>query len=223
MGATIGGVALRAVEGAYDGVDRAHVAVRLRSCPFAKVERALPRAGDLLDVGCGHGHLALALAAAAPDRRVVGVDVDERKLALARAAASRLGLGEGRVRFEAVAPGWRPSGPVDAVSVVDALYLLEPGEREALVRACAAAVRAGGVVVLKEMDGSRRAKAAVARGGELVMTRLARITASSTDRPAFASPADLARWLAEEGLDVRTEAWDRGYPVPHVAVVGRRS
>lgn len=52
-----------------------------------------PRAGDLLDLGCGWGPLALTLALLAPEAHVWAVDVNERALDLVRVNASRLGLG----------------------------------------------------------------------------------------------------------------------------------
>ena len=80
------------VRDAYRGLgrgDRFHVAVRWRSCPFAQVEQHVPRAGRVLDLGCGHGSFALYLAARSAERTVTGVDVDADKLAAARQAAGR--------------------------------------------------------------------------------------------------------------------------------------
>lgn len=51
-----------------------------------------PRAGHILDLGCGYGPLALAAAARAPRARVWAVDVNARALELTRANATRAGL-----------------------------------------------------------------------------------------------------------------------------------
>lgn len=59
--------------------------VLLRTVP------APPRAGNLLDLGCGWGPVALSLALAAPDATVWAVDVNERALDLVRRNAERLG------------------------------------------------------------------------------------------------------------------------------------
>ena len=74
----------------------------------------------------------------------------------------------------------------------------------------------------KEMHRSRRAKALVAPSGELVMTPLAGITASSTTDLSSVEPAALGLWMRDDGLTTTTEPLERGNPVPHVTVHGRR-
>lgn len=217
-----GRLSIRDLAGAYRGADRFHVAVRLRTCPFAAIDALLPMEGAIVDVACGHGHLALLLASGAPGRRVTGVDIDTRKVGLARQAAADLGLGSPRTRFEVVADGWRPEGPVEAVTIVDALYLFPPADRTAVLRAAAASLAPGGLLLVKEMDMARRAKAAVARAGEQVMTRMAHVTASVAGDLEFTPPDEIAATMAAAGLVAEVQRWDRGYPVPHVAVVGRR-
>lgn len=217
-----GRLSTRAIAQAYTGGDRAHVAIRMRLCPFGAIDDLVPADGRIVDIACGHGHLALLLASGAPGRQVSGVDIDERKIAAARTARDRLALDPDRVDYAVSAPDFVPDGPVDAVTIVDALYLLTPEGRERLVRASARALAPGGLLLVKEMDMSNRVKAFVARSGELVMTRLAGITAKTAEAPSFTAPADLEAWMREEGLTTTSERWDRRYPVPHLAVHGRR-
>ena len=66
-----------------------------------------PRAGRILDLGCGYGVIGLAIALAAPQCRVTGVDVNERALLLARENAETLGVAE---RFTAEGPDAVASG-----------------------------------------------------------------------------------------------------------------
>ena len=51
-----------------------------------------PRAGDLLDLGCGYGPIACVLAARSPGATVWAVDVNERALELCARNADRAGL-----------------------------------------------------------------------------------------------------------------------------------
>ena len=218
-----GRLTTRALLSAYGGTDRAHVAVRLATCPFARIDRIVPLEGTVVDLACGHGHLALLLASGASGRRVLGVDIDRRKIEHARAAATTLGLGSPRTAFEVIEDGWAPDGPIAAAAVVDALYLFPPAARERTVRRAAQALTPGGMLLVKEMDTTRRVKGAVARAGEVVMTQVAGITASTDGASVdFADPSDIERWMTDEGLVSSVERWDRGYPVPHIAVLGRR-
>lgn len=198
------------------------MAIRLRLCPFAAIDELVPREGELVDIACGHGHLALLLASGAPDRHVRAVDIDERKIAAAREARGRAGIEPAQVEFDVVPADFVPAGPVDAITLVDAAYLLGDETAERLVRSSAAALAPGGVLLVKEMDMDRRAKAFVARAGELVMTKLAGITASTDGQVEFIAPRRIEGWMRDEGLTTTSERWDRGYPVPHHAVYGRR-
>ncbi|MDR1187960.1 MAG: methyltransferase [Bifidobacteriaceae bacterium] len=72
----------------------------------SRIADAVPRAGHLLDLGCGWGPLALALARLAPEATVWAVDVNPRALALTALNAERLGLDNIRTALpDAVPPG----------------------------------------------------------------------------------------------------------------------
>jgi 2-polyprenyl-3-methyl-5-hydroxy-6-metoxy-1,4-benzoquinol methylase len=205
---------------AYDDLgwgDRFHVAVRWRSCPFPAVEARVPRAGRVLDVGCGHGLFALYLAARAPDRAVVGVDVDAAKLVSARRAAARAGL---QVDFAEAVGGALPAGPWDAVTVVDVLYLLGPAAALDLVARAAAAVAPGGTLVVKEIDTRPRWKYQLTRLQEVVATRVTRITEGAG--VAFVPPDDIAAAMTAAGLSVTRHPLGRRSVHPHLLLVGRR-
>jgi 2-polyprenyl-3-methyl-5-hydroxy-6-metoxy-1,4-benzoquinol methylase len=213
------GAAARALA-AYDDLgrgDRFHVAVRWRSCPFPAVEARVPRAGRVLDVGCGHGLFALYLAARSPDRAVVGVDVDAAKLESARHAAARAGL---PVDFVEAVGGALPAGPWDAVTVVDVLYLLGPAAALDLVARAAAALGPGGSLVVKEIDTRPRWKYQLARLQEMVSTRVTRITEGAG--VAFVPPDDIAGAMHAAGLSVTRHPLGRRSVHPHLLLVGRR-
>jgi 16S rRNA (guanine1207-N2)-methyltransferase len=78
---------------AVDAVDPGTIEL-LRATPTP------PRAGDLLDLGCGYGPIACALAHRAPEATVWAVDVNQRALQLTARNAAALGL-----------DGIRPVGP----------------------------------------------------------------------------------------------------------------
>ena len=202
---------------------RLHTRLRWWWCPFAAIEGAVPRRGDVLEVGCGHGLLTLHLALSAADRAVTGVDIDGAKIAEANAAAARLQPSEATVSFETVPPGYLPSPEAgwDAVVIADVLYLLPAEVQRAVVEAAARAVRVGGAVVIKEMALTPRWKLAWNRAQETLATKVFSVTQSANHDLVFVAPDDMAQWLLDAGLDVESRRLDRGYPWPHHLLVGR--
>ncbi|TFV66974.1 UNVERIFIED_ORG: class I SAM-dependent methyltransferase [Bacillus sp. AZ43] len=208
--------ALRAYRSAPAG-DRAHVWVRWLTCPFPPIVDALPAAGRVLEVGCGHGLFSTYLARRRPELRVLGVDIDVDKIGVATASEP---LGD-RLRFAVAPSGAVPEGPWDAVVLADVLYLLDPAGQRALLEACAAVLAPGGVLVVKDMATRPRWKARWNAFQEALSVRVLRITEGSATF-AFVDPEERARWLAGAGLrDVRAQRLDRRRVHPHHLLVGR--
>jgi 2-polyprenyl-3-methyl-5-hydroxy-6-metoxy-1,4-benzoquinol methylase len=197
---------------------RLHVRARWRSCPFDAVADAVPTAGRILDLGCGHGLFTLHLALGATGRRLVGVDIDAAKLAVAEAAGSACAPA---VAFRLGTAAEVPAGPWEAVTVLDVLYLLDAAAQHRIVTDAAAQLVPGGVLVVKEMSRTPHWKFLWNRVQELLAVRVLRITAGHA--MTFAPDDALPAWMAEAGLDVVTDRRvDKGYLHPHRLVVGRR-
>ena len=199
--------------------ERMHVRGRWASCPVPEVEAEVPRAGRVLEVGCGHGLVSMHLALRSPDRQVFGTDIDARKVAFAQQVAAAAPP-EARPVFEPRDDGSVPEGPWDAIVIVDVLYLLAPDDEAALLDACIAQLAPGGVLVLKETDVVPRWKHHLAKAQEVVATKVVRVTKGATIE---FTPIDvLGTSLRDRGLDVRQRRADKGYLHPHALVVARR-
>jgi 2-polyprenyl-3-methyl-5-hydroxy-6-metoxy-1,4-benzoquinol methylase len=160
--------------------DRLHVRGRFRTCPVAVIDGAVPRAGRVLEVGCGHGLVSAYLALSSTEREVTGVDIDARKIAVASHAQSHADHATVHLSFEHADAGVLPDGEWDAIVIVDVLYLLDRPAEQALLTACVARLAAGGVLVVKETDVVPRWKHWFAKAQELVATKMLRITAGSS-------------------------------------------
>ena len=212
--------AARAAMAAYRGApagDRLHVLVRWLSCPFPPLVEALPTAGRVLEVGCGHGLFSVYVAERSPGLQVCGVDIDAGKIAVADATAGT----SPRSSFAVADPDVLPAGPWDAVVLVDVLYLLdEAGQRE-LLASCASVLAPGGVLLVKDMDTRPRWKAWWNNVQETLSVRVLGITEGSPVF-TFVEPDERARWMVAAGLqDVRARRLDRGRLHPHHVLAGR--
>jgi 2-polyprenyl-3-methyl-5-hydroxy-6-metoxy-1,4-benzoquinol methylase len=199
-------------------LNRLHVLGRWRSCPFPALESRVPRAGDVLDIGCGFGLFSTYLALSSSERRVHGVDIDERKITLARRAAARLDATRGTVAFEVAGPDL-PDGPFDAITIVDVLYLLGPEAGGDLLDRAAKRLAPGGVLLAKEIDRHPAWKYRLSRAQEVAATRVFRFTAG--DEISFAPPEVYADRLRAAGLEVTCVPLDRGSLHPHHLIEAR--
>lgn len=195
---------------------RAHVAIRWWSAPFAAVSAALPPAGRIVEIGCGHGLFSAYAALDAPERTVVGVDIDTNKIGHAQTAAARTE----RLEFRVAASGAVPDGPWDAAVFVDVLYLLPAAEQRRLISEAVASLAPGGVVVIKEMGTEPAWKVRWNTAQETISVKVLRITEGGSFD--FVAPDVMAGWLGELGLDVELRRLDIGRVHPHHLLVGRR-
>lgn len=195
---------------------RLHVHVRWFSAPFPPIAEALPAAGRVLEIGCGHGLFSAYAAFAGPGREVLGVDIDTHKIDAAVAAAG----GVDRLEFRSAPDGAVPDGPWDAVVFVDVLYLLGAEQQRALLAEAVLALAPGGRIVVKEMGTEPAWKVRWNTLQETVSVKILRITEGSSFD--FVDPRTMAGWLTELGLEVELRRLDAGRVHPHHLLVARR-
>jgi SAM-dependent methyltransferase len=190
---------------------RAHVLGRFLTCPFIAVVDALPMEGLVLDVGAGHGVLA-RLAVEAGVRRVVAVEPDVRKLPYA-------------LRHPSV---WWVCGldtcvdaPFDAVVLCDVLYRVPGAERDHLLARLRDRLKPGGVLLLKDVDPSRRLKHRWNLLQEAVAIRRLGLTLGSGQ--TYETREAMCDRLERLGfVRIGARRIDRGYPHPHILYTAYR-
>lgn len=148
----------------YRGARRGHrgyVRFKVRMDPvYRLVCLRLGRVGTVVDLGTGLALLPALLAVRRQAEEIVAVEWDEAKVATARLACSGLPS----VTLHAADARSFPLPPADAVLMVDLLHYYPVDEQRALLERAAAALRPGGLLVVRETCGRR--------GGRVRMTRL---------------------------------------------------
>jgi 2-polyprenyl-6-hydroxyphenyl methylase/3-demethylubiquinone-9 3-methyltransferase len=157
-------------------------------------ERARMNGANVLDVGCGGGLLAEALAR--HGAHVVGIDLAEENVAAAREhAAAELSIDYRCVAVEQIAAE-RP-GSFDVVTCLELLeHVPEP---EAIVAACAAAVRPGGAVFFSTINRNLKSFLLAVVGAEYV---LGWVPLGTHEYLKLIRPAELASWCRHARLQI---------------------
>ncbi len=147
---------------------RAFVRTRHLLCPLSEVERHVPRRGRVLDLGCGHGLFSALMAVSSPERSIVGMDPSYVKIDVASKLASKLP----NVKFMEGTIGDCSEGNLDAISIVDVLYLLPLAEKRRVLTRCLELLSPGGRLILKTNDTHPAWKYRWAWFQEVIMTTL---------------------------------------------------
>ncbi len=113
---------------------------------YETLHQLLPREGDIYDLGCGYGFATYLLHWSAPGRRITGVDYDKEKIA----TASALHLRDDFVRFDAADLREYPLSAAQAMIISDVLHYLLPAEQETLLLRCVAALKPGGMLIIRD-------------------------------------------------------------------------
>lgn len=194
---------------------RLFVRARRLLAPMPAIAARVPKAGPLLDVGCGHGLFSLAMAAADPMRRIVGIDPSPAKIDVAR----RVGASFGNVQFREGIVESIEGDTFTAITVLDVLYLLPDAQKKSLLAACRRLLAPHGTLVVKTNDTHPAWRFQVARLQEKLMTG-AGLTLG-TGELHFRSCAENAALLRAVGFAVEIHHLKHWTPYPHTLFVAR--
>ena len=157
--------------------------------------RAALSGKTVVDVGCGGGILAESMAR--KGARVTGIDLSEKALKVADLHGMESGV---QVRYEKIAAedlAAREPGQFDVVTCMEMLeHVPDPAS---IVRACTAMVKPGGHVFFSTLNRNPKAYLFAIIGAEYLLRMLPRGT---HDYAKFITPAELARFIREAGLEL---------------------
>ena len=196
----------------YAGVEPAHryyVAGKLAFDPVCKLLSELTELGRVLDLGCGRGQISLLLLELGRATHVAGLDADADKVAVARTAGP-----EADFRVADVARAQLPLA--DTVLLIDVLHYLPIAEQDALLLSATRALRPGGRILVRELDGDPSARSRVTRGFEWVGRKLGLNRGRATAyRPARA----VIELLERQQLKCRVQGASERTPFANVLII----
>jgi 2-polyprenyl-3-methyl-5-hydroxy-6-metoxy-1,4-benzoquinol methylase len=127
---------------------RLYALLRWFICPFGSMERYLPRAGTIVDVGCGEGVLVQYMGRTGGNRRVIGIDRDSKRLEAARLAAKGLP----NVSFRNANAQTVRMKKVHGIVFSDFLHHIPYKEQDRLLKTMSKYLVKGGILLIKEID-----------------------------------------------------------------------
>ncbi|MGX2039273.1 methyltransferase domain-containing protein [Methylocaldum sp. MU1018] len=181
----------------------------------------IPRAGSVLDLGCGRGILMSLLSEArklalipAVDRRLKGIELRPQD-----AAAARLSL-DGEAEIAVADVRTAPLPDCGAVVLLDVLLYLAAEEQEALLQRVADALPAGGMLIMREADAGSGLRFRATRAAERLRA-LAR--GHFRQRYHYRGETEWRSLLEALGFSVETVPMSQGTPFANVLFVARRN
>lgn len=201
-------------------LDERYAAVRRRDRGFIRWKARLDRvfgilmdtdlgSGPVVDLGCGYGMMLALVAFKDPTRPLRGCDLDARRVRAAHGALegydSNVELADAR-RFEVSGAG--------LILLIDVLQYLSLEDQQALLARCVAALRPGGILIIREPDTSAGWRWWMTQALDLVAVKLHR----AASRPSYQHADTLAATLAAAGLAVEARSYRNVLPLAHVVV-----
>jgi SAM-dependent methyltransferase len=205
---------IRRIVATYAGLIRLYSFIRFRIIHpgiLDRIERHLPDAGVIVDLGCGYGLFALYFALRKPGAEIVGLDLNRRRIGVARAAAERLGLRNVRFAQQDLCDT-SVERPAAAAYAIDVLHHVSSETLDRLAAAARRSLAPGGTFVVKDVDTRPR--------WQILVCHLTDLVTAPGQRVRYGSSADVATRLAAAGFaNVGVERIRDPLPYPHVLLV----
>lgn len=173
----------------------------------------LPDHGTVVDLGCGRGILLAAIAESRRGLALRGIEIRPGDAAIARHA-----LGADAV-IETADLSRAPIPACDVAAILDVLHYLDPAAQDDLLARTAAALRPGGMVVVREADAAAGLRFQAVRWSETIAAAL---RGDRGRRFHFRSAGDWCRALESQGLVAEVRPMGGGTPFANVLVTGRK-
>lgn len=149
----------------------------------------------VLDVGCGGGILSESMARIGA--KVKGIDLSDKALKIAQLHSLESGI---KINYERIPVEELAAREPASYDVVTCMEMLEHvPDPASIIQACASLVKPGGYVFFSTINRNPKAYLHAIIGAEYLLRLLAKGT---HDYAKFITPAELARYIREAGLDI---------------------
>ena len=187
------------------------IRVKLKICPFFKMEKYFPRRGEIIDLGCGNGLFTNLLKLGSKERKITGYDLDEKKIQIARKTQESVDLGVKFYHDDILKMDYPES---DVFCLSDVLYLIPYKQQDLILKKCHLSLRKNGLLVIKEIDTKPKWKYLWNFFQETLAVRILNLTLGRNFY--FRGENEFIKILSEIGFKVKVIRLDKGYWYPHI-------
>ncbi|HTE13199.1 MAG TPA: 1-acyl-sn-glycerol-3-phosphate acyltransferase [Chitinophagaceae bacterium] len=106
----------------------------------------LPRAGTILDIGCGYGFMPYILHFVSAERIITGIDYDEQKIATANHCFSK----DATIHFICADITQYAFDKYDAIVMMDILHYLQPEQQKIVIEKSIRSINPGGLIIIRD-------------------------------------------------------------------------
>ncbi len=168
--------------------------------PYSAMERRLPRAGKVLDLGCGHGLMTILIAMLDQGRKVEGWDHDSKRISV----AAKLGDSLSNLTFKTAGLLDAIEESFQAVTMIDVLHYFSEQEQQIALRRAWEVLEPGGVLLFREINQDAGLKGKLNRLYEKFAT-FSGFTKSKNESVHYRRPEDWKSLAESCGFNVFVE------------------
>lgn len=162
--------------------------------PLNQIDDFLPKAGKIIDLGCGQGVVTYFLARRRK-RFLIGVDIDTKRLGKSKIR---------NVKFEAIDIRKFSLKGAKGIILSDVLHHLKPQDQKNLIARIAKEIDKSGTLIIKEIDAK-----------ELIRSRFSRLwdfILYPKDQIFYFNSHELIKFLKDLGFEVKMIRASRLFP-----------
>lgn len=190
-----------------------YILIKLKICPFLRVETFFPKKGKMVDLGCGNGLFSNILKLKSSAREIIGFDFDSKKIEIAKRTQklrSKIEFQKGNI-VEMDYP------KADLFALIDVLYLIPFDYQEIILKKCCSSLDRGRILIIKEMDTQPSWKYKWNLIQETLAVKIIGLTLG--EKFYFRSRDEYLKILTELGFKVNPIKIDQGYWYPHILYI----
>ena len=188
----------------HDFLTKIYTFFRLKLSPIAKIEKYVPKSGNILDLGCGTGIFANILYLGSQERTILGVDLMNERIKTAKKISKK----KPQLQFIVGDVSNVELDVFEIVTLIDLLHHMPFSKQDNLLKRIFINLRKGGLVLIKDLEKNPNWK--------YIFHCIQDFISYKGSKLYFRSAEEMESLLMDIGFKVEIISLASAYPHPHV-------